>query len=82
MSKVCNTCRTQRVCKYSFQNHCLEWKPNMDQLNVASMVRDLFRVDSGLTEWEIEFLDNVGQNQDFSDKQATTITQIYRRVCK
>jgi hypothetical protein len=79
--RVCNNCATKPVCKYRFQNTCDEWKPDADQRNIAKMVRDIYRVDHGLTDWEIAFLDEVGLRTDFSDKQADKITQIYRRVC-
>lgn len=46
-----------------------------------SMIKELLQVESGLSDWDIEFLDNV-HKRDFplTDKQGAMIEKIYRRL--
>ncbi|MCE5324925.1 MAG: hypothetical protein LLG01_00775 [Planctomycetaceae bacterium] len=51
-----------------------------EQENLRGMLQELLDLESGLTDWEIEFLDSLNNWQgDFRPKQAETLQKIYDR---
>lgn len=54
---------------------------NEEQKEWRSMIKELLAVESGLSDWDIEFLDSVNtQNFPITEKQGAMIEKIYRRV--
>lgn len=52
-----------------------------DQKNLRSILAELLKVESGLTEWEIEFLDSLNSRDgDLTERQAAKLVQIYHKL--
>ncbi len=50
--------------------------------NCRDMLRELTQVESGLSEWEVEFIESLCKwDGTFTPKQADKIEAIYDRVC-
>lgn len=52
----------------------------MTERDLANQVDELLSAESGLTAWEMEFLENMDGRTSFSDAQADKIKQIWDRV--
>ena len=51
-----------------------------DMENYRGMLQELLDLDSGLTDWEVNFLDDLHEwTGDFTPKQAETLQRIYDR---
>lgn len=45
--------------------------------DAKSMVRELLDLESGLTDWEVNFLDDIAGRESFTPKQSQTIERIW-----
>jgi hypothetical protein len=53
-----------------------------DQKRARDHLADLLALDSGLTAWEVDFIDSVSKwDGDLTPKQIKTIYKIYERRC-
>lgn len=55
----------------------------MTQLQLDK-IQELFDLEDGLSEWEIDFLENIFSNwrdRDLTEKQEQTLEKIYERLC-
>ena len=51
-----------------------------EQNSAKEHLKDLLDLDSGLTEWEVEFIENMSKwKGDFSPKQIAMIYKIYEK---
>jgi len=55
---------------------------NEEQQELEGIVGELFDMDSGLTDWEIDFLDDISTNwnSNFTEGQADKIREIYKKL--
>ena len=55
---------------------------NEEQQELEGIVGELFDMDSGLTDWEIDFLDDISTNwnSNFTHGQADKIREIYKKL--
>lgn len=52
-----------------------------DQIEASEMLDELLDIDSGLSPWEVSFLDDLSRwNGPFTEKQIETIEKIHQRM--
>ena len=52
-----------------------------EQIEARKMLKDLLDVDEGLTQWEVNFIENMSHWEgDFRPKQIANIEKIWNRV--
>ena len=58
----------------------MEFATPEDMKELRGMLSELLNLDEGLTEWEIEFCENLHNwNGEFTERQAETLENIYRK---
>lgn len=54
--------------------------PTEDMEGYRDMLKDLLELDSGLSPWEVDFIESLNAwTGDFFEKQAKTLEKIYER---
>ena len=78
------TLRWLKMNKMSVREFFIKWTEElMDdrQKNARGMIRELLGVETGLSSWEISFIENICEwDGNLTEKQIATIEKIYERV--
>ncbi len=54
----------------------------ISQLKARDMISDLLQIESGLSDWEVDFVDSVDKNEcDLSEKQRGVVEKLYIKHC-
>ena len=53
----------------------------MNHLELQGMLKDLLSLEEGLTEWEVNFVDDMSSRQYFTLKMTNKIKELYNKHC-